>query len=157
MVAVDRVRERGGPSTRHLQRLPDSDGSRITSGRTASRTLNSHSTGVDQRSCRNRQNAIYIRSRSRNRLRLPIAHGQGRYFVTDQTALGTGSQRPDRLPLHRQPRPGARRLQPEWFDRAIAGVCNDRGNVVGLMPHPERAFDALIGGDEGLKILEFRR
>ena len=37
--------------------------------------------------------------------------------------------------------------------RAIAGVLNARGNVAGLMPHPERAADALLGSDDGLPIL----
>jgi phosphoribosylformylglycinamidine synthase len=36
---------------------------------------------------------------------------------------------------------------------SIAGIVNDRGNVVGLMPHPERATDSLIGGEDGLQIL----
>ena len=35
----------------------------------------------------------------------------------------------------------------------IAGVCNEAGNVVGLMPHPERASDALLGSDDGLVLL----
>jgi phosphoribosylformylglycinamidine (FGAM) synthase-like amidotransferase family enzyme len=35
----------------------------------------------------------------------------------------------------------------------IAGVCNPAGNVVGLMPHPERACEALLGGEDGLGIL----
>jgi phosphoribosylformylglycinamidine synthase len=37
--------------------------------------------------------------------------------------------------------------------RAIAGVLNARGNVAGLMPHPERAADRLLGSDDGLPIL----
>jgi phosphoribosylformylglycinamidine synthase len=37
--------------------------------------------------------------------------------------------------------------------RAIAGVRNARGNVAGLMPHPERASDAILGSDDGLPIL----
>ena len=37
--------------------------------------------------------------------------------------------------------------------RSIAGVCNERGNVLGMMPHPERAADPLVGGDDGLRIL----
>jgi phosphoribosylformylglycinamidine (FGAM) synthase-like amidotransferase family enzyme len=35
----------------------------------------------------------------------------------------------------------------------IAGVANEAGNVVGLMPHPERASDALLGSDDGLVLL----
>ncbi|MEZ4505913.1 MAG: hypothetical protein R2848_08670 [Thermomicrobiales bacterium] len=37
--------------------------------------------------------------------------------------------------------------------RSIAGVCNEKGNVVGIMPHPERASDPLLGPTDGLKIL----
>ncbi|MCO5223563.1 MAG: phosphoribosylformylglycinamidine synthase subunit PurQ, partial [Thermomicrobiales bacterium] len=37
--------------------------------------------------------------------------------------------------------------------RSIAGVCNERGNVVGMMPHPERAADPILGGTDGLKLL----
>ena len=36
----------------------------------------------------------------------------------------------------------------------IAGVCSERGNVVGLMPHPERASDPLLGSTDGLVLLE---
>lgn len=86
-------------------------------------------------------------------LRLPIAHGEGRYFVTeDQLAeleandqivfryvSGSGEIHDDHNPNHSVGH--------------IAGVSNERGNVVGLMPHPERAYDARIGGDEGLRIL----
>jgi phosphoribosylformylglycinamidine synthase len=42
---------------------------------------------------------------------------------------------------------------PNGSIRAIAGVLNARGNVAGLMPHPERAADALLGSDDGLPIL----
>ena len=36
----------------------------------------------------------------------------------------------------------------------IAGICNEAGNVVGLMPHPERASDAVLGSSDGLVLLE---
>ena len=38
--------------------------------------------------------------------------------------------------------------------RAIAGICNEQRNVMGMMPHPERASDALLGGVDGRVILE---
>ena len=44
-------------------------------------------------------------------------------------------------------------VNPNGSVHRIAGVTNERGNVVGLMPHPERAADPLIGGDDGLVIL----
>ena len=36
---------------------------------------------------------------------------------------------------------------------SIAGICNERRNVVGLMPHPERSADPLLGGTDGLRLL----
>lgn len=86
-------------------------------------------------------------------LNLPIAHGEGAYFADDATL--------DRLEANGQVvfryceadgtvSPGAN------FNgsvRSIAGVCNEKGNVVGMMPHPERASDPLLGPTDGLKIL----
>ena len=49
----------------------------------------------------------------------------------------------------------ARRRELQRLAADIAGVCNEAGNVFGLMPHPEHAVDALIGGStDGLKIFE---
>ena len=36
----------------------------------------------------------------------------------------------------------------------IAGVCNERGNVLGMMPHPERAVEALLGNTDGLRLFQ---
>lgn len=86
-------------------------------------------------------------------LRLPIAHGEGRYFVTpaelskleehDQIVFRYCDEGGSDDPL----------ANPNGSTNGIAGVCNERGNVVALMPHPERAYDALLGGDDGLQIL----
>ena len=43
---------------------------------------------------------------------------------------------------------------PNGSMRGIAGIVNDQGNVLGLMPHPERAVDKLLGSDDGLGIFE---
>ena len=86
-------------------------------------------------------------------LRLPIAHGQGRYFVTpeqyaeleanDQIVFRYSDARGE---VHDDHNPNA-------SIGHVAGVSNRRGNVVGLMPHPERAYDGALGGDDGLRIL----
>ncbi|MDW8059031.1 MAG: phosphoribosylformylglycinamidine synthase subunit PurQ [Thermomicrobium sp.] len=86
-------------------------------------------------------------------LRLPIAHGDGRYFVDDETL--SELERSGRV-VFRYVDAGGRvapEANPNGSVANIAGVCNARGNVVGLMPHPERAYDRLIGGDDGLAIL----
>ena len=41
---------------------------------------------------------------------------------------------------------------PNGSERAIAGIVNERGNVLGLMPHPERASEAEVGGTDGLRL-----
>ena len=86
-------------------------------------------------------------------LRLPIAHGEGRYFADPETLtrIEVNSQVIFRyVDAEGRMSPGA---NPNGSLNDIAGVANERGNVVGLMPHPERAYDQMIGGDDGLRIL----
>jgi phosphoribosylformylglycinamidine synthase len=86
-------------------------------------------------------------------IRLPISHGEGRYFADEATldeleasrrvvlryADASGSVSPD--------------ANPNGSLRGIAGIVNERGNVLGLMPHPERAAEAEVGGTDGLRLL----
>jgi phosphoribosylformylglycinamidine synthase I len=90
-------------------------------------------------------------------LRMPIAHGEGCYFADD--AALDDLERDGRI-LFRYVREDGTRAgvdqdaaNPNGSLRAIAGVLNAAGNVAGLMPHPERASDALLGSDDGLPIL----
>lgn len=84
-------------------------------------------------------------------LRLPIAHGEGAYFIDEQ-----GLER-----IESNGQVVARYSDPQGHVsdaangaiNAIASVCNEAGNVVGLMPHPERATNDLVGGSDGLKML----
>ncbi|HLH39015.1 MAG TPA: phosphoribosylformylglycinamidine synthase subunit PurQ [Bryobacteraceae bacterium] len=78
-------------------------------------------------------------------LRLPVAHGEGCYFADERTL--------DRL--EREDCVVLRYLDnPNGSLRDIAGICNERRNVMGLMPHPERAADELMGSTDGRVILE---
>ncbi|HEX7102193.1 MAG TPA: phosphoribosylformylglycinamidine synthase subunit PurQ [Nitrolancea sp.] len=86
-------------------------------------------------------------------LKLPIAHGGGRYFADPETLarLEANGQVVFRYTDASGNRaPGA---NPNGSLNDIAGICNEQRNIVGLMPHPERAFDAIIGGDDGIKVL----
>ena len=90
-------------------------------------------------------------------LRMPIAHGEGCYFAEPATldglerdggvlfryvdASGTQAAEDDRV------------ANPNGSLRAIAGVINAAGNVAGLMPHPERASEVILGSEDGAGIV----
>ena len=88
------------------------------------------------------------------RLTMPIAHGDGRYTADEATL--------DRLEGEGQvvfryvDREGnaTAAANPNGSMRNIAGVSNESGSIVGLMPHPERALDPLLGGDDGLVLIK---
>ena len=85
-------------------------------------------------------------------LRIPISHGEGRYFADDATldeleASGRVVFRYCELGGDVTPEGN-----PNGSERNIAGIVNERGNVVGMMPHPERACEALMGGEDGLAL-----
>ncbi len=83
------------------------------------------------------------------RLRVPIAHGEGCY-VAEEEALdrleGDGRVLFRYVDGHGSRSPGA---NPNGSARDIAGIVGERGNVLGMMPHPERAVDPLLGSDDG--------
>jgi phosphoribosylformylglycinamidine synthase len=87
-------------------------------------------------------------------LRLPIAHGEGNYFADPDTLRQLEA---DRQVIFRYTDaaggvdPGD---NPNGSLNGIAGICNRRRNVVGLMPHPERACEAQLGSADGRAILQ---
>jgi phosphoribosylformylglycinamidine synthase subunit PurQ / glutaminase len=86
-------------------------------------------------------------------LHLPIAHGDGSYFADAETLdrlEATGRIVARYCDEHGEPSAEA---NPNGSIHNIAAIANEAGNVVGLMPHPERATDPAIGGDDGLKLL----
>jgi phosphoribosylformylglycinamidine synthase subunit PurQ / glutaminase len=77
-------------------------------------------------------------------LTLPVAHNEGNYFADPLTLEQIDAD--DRVVL--------RYLEnPNGSVNDIAGVCNEGRNVVGIMPHPERASDPALGSEEGIRIL----
>lgn len=84
-------------------------------------------------------------------LELPVKHGEGRYVHDAPEELAAAGQ-----VLARYCEPDGtltEQANPNGSVAAIAGVTNERGNVVGLMPHPEHAVDALLGGTDGRRLL----
>jgi phosphoribosylformylglycinamidine synthase subunit PurQ / glutaminase len=89
-------------------------------------------------------------------LRMPIAHGEGNYEDAPHKldALETNRQ----VVFRYVAADGSRadddpRWNPNGAARAIAGVCNAGGNVLGLMPHPERCSEPILGNTDGLALL----
>jgi phosphoribosylformylglycinamidine synthase len=87
-------------------------------------------------------------------LHIPIAHGEGNYFADSETL--------ERLEANRQVifryTDASGRItdaaNPNGSAAAIAGLCNESRNVVGVMPHPERACEQSLGSSDGLVIFE---
>jgi phosphoribosylformylglycinamidine synthase subunit PurQ / glutaminase len=93
----------------------------------------------------------------RHPLRMPIAHGEGCYYA-DEEALSALEAEGRVLFRYadEEGRPawtGDAENNPNGSLRGIAGVVNAAGNVAGLMPHPERASEAILGSDDGMLIL----
>jgi len=87
-------------------------------------------------------------------LRIPIGHGEGNYYAPADTLERIMKNR--QIVLRYTDPKG--RLDDEWNPNgsvnAIAGICSEARNVLGLMPHPERACEALLGGEDGRAIFE---
>jgi phosphoribosylformylglycinamidine synthase subunit PurQ / glutaminase len=92
---------------------------------------------------------------SRGPLRLPIAHGEGCYFADDATLdqLAADGQVLFRYADADGHPASDSEANPNGSLRAIAGVLSRGGNVAGLMPHPERAAEGILGSEDGLAIL----
>ena len=92
----------------------------------------------------------------RRTLRMPVAHGEGCYFADPDAldAIEASGQVLFRY-VHDDGSRAAEddRANPNGSLRAIAGVMNARGNVAGLMPHPETAVESILGSDDGLLII----
>lgn len=97
--------------------------------------------------------AFTDRCRTGQVLRLPIAHGDGNYSV-DAVTLAAMEQK-GRVLLRYCSADGTAddAHNPNGSCANIAGIVNEQGNVAGMMPHPERAAESLLGGTDGLFIL----
>ena len=80
------------------------------------------------------------------RIALPIAHGEGSYYADEKTL--------DELEANHQVVFRYAQENPNGSLRNIAGIVNKRGNVLGMMPHPERAVEALLGSTDGLRLFK---
>ncbi|HEY8674030.1 MAG TPA: phosphoribosylformylglycinamidine synthase subunit PurQ [Candidatus Dormibacteraeota bacterium] len=87
-------------------------------------------------------------------LQIPVSHGEGRY-VADEATLDM-LEREQRVAFRYVARDGSPvgAASPNGSMRDIAGIVNERRNVLGMMPHPERACELLLGSADGLRLFE---
>jgi len=87
-------------------------------------------------------------------LRLPIAHGEGNYYAPPETMDALEAS--GRVVFRYSTAAGeiSEGANPNGALHNIAGICNEGRNVVGLMPHPERACESAVGSADGLVLLE---
>ena len=87
-------------------------------------------------------------------LRIPVAHGDGRYYAAPQVLDELEAS--GRVIFRYADASGniSADANPNGSERNIAGVINEQGNVLGMMPHPERACSPLLGSEDGVRLLE---
>jgi phosphoribosylformylglycinamidine synthase len=90
-------------------------------------------------------------------MRVPVAHGEGCYYADEATL--DELERDGRVLFRYVRDDGSPATDPDEYAnpngslRAIAGVCNKAGNVAGLMPHPERMAEGVLGSDGGMQVV----
>ncbi|HXI12803.1 MAG TPA: phosphoribosylformylglycinamidine synthase subunit PurQ [Thermoanaerobaculia bacterium] len=85
-------------------------------------------------------------------LRMPIAHGEGNYIADERTLEKLESNNQVILRYCSEEGDLTADANPNGSARSIAGICNESRNVFGLMPHPERCSESLLGNQDGLTI-----
>jgi phosphoribosylformylglycinamidine synthase len=87
-------------------------------------------------------------------LNIPIAHGEGCFYIDDdglKELYDNGQILFKYVDDNGEP---TEKANPNGSVDNIAGICNKKGNVIGMMPHPERAIESLLGSDDGREILK---
>jgi phosphoribosylformylglycinamidine synthase len=104
--------------------------------------------GNQQFICRN----VYLKSVEEDILKIPIAHGDGRYYADDK--ILDALEKNNQILFRYCDEKGNTDLlgNPNGATRSIAGIKNEAGNVFGMMPHPERAVSPELGNTDGLRV-----
>ena len=99
----------------------------------------------------NSDNLFLNKCRVGETLNIPIAHHDGNYYVDSETL--ERMEKNGQI-LLRYCDANGNLVDVNGSVESIAGVCNESKNVFGLMPHPERAIEAILGSSDGVKMLE---
>ncbi len=99
----------------------------------------------------NNDNAFLKKCDKGEVLKIPIAHADGNYYIDDE---GLEKLESNGQVLLRYCDEEGNRTVVNGSVTSIAGICNEKKNVFGLMPHPERALEAILGSEDGVKMLK---
>jgi phosphoribosylformylglycinamidine synthase len=99
-------------------------------------------------------NNIYMKSENGPALKIPIAHGEGRFYANDKVLDELESNGQVLWKYCDAEGNITPESNPNGSTRNIAGICNKEGNVIGLMPHPERAVSEILGNTDGRKLFQ---
>jgi len=99
----------------------------------------------------NADNAFLNRCENGEVLNIPIAHADGNYYIDDE---GFKKLEANNQILLRYSDAEGNPVVVNGSVTSIAGVCNESKNVFGLMPHPERALEAILGSEDGIRMLK---
>ena len=102
----------------------------------------------------NGQTAFTSRCARGDVLAIPISHGEGNYYADDATLDDLEANRQIVFRYCDADGETTPESNPNGSRRGIAGVTNRAGNVLGMMPHPERCCDPLLGGTDGLAVFQ---
>lgn len=99
----------------------------------------------------NNDNAFLNKCEKGEVLNIPIAHADGNYYIDDE---GFKKLEANGQILLRYSDENGNPVVVNGSVTSIAGVCNEAKNVFGLMPHPERALEAILGSEDGIRMLQ---
>jgi len=99
----------------------------------------------------NNDNAFLNQCENGEVLNIPIAHADGNYYIDDE---GFKKIEANGQILLRYSDENGSPVVVNGSVTSIAGVCNENKNVFGLMPHPERALEAILGSEDGIRMLK---
>ncbi len=96
---------------------------------------------------------VFIKNKNKEVIKIPVAHGEGRYFSDEKTLQELKAQN-QILYTYCDEDGNILKQNPNGSLQGIAGICNKQKNVIGMMPHPERACSAALGNEDGKKIFK---
>jgi phosphoribosylformylglycinamidine synthase len=97
---------------------------------------------------------VFIKGGNGKPLKIPIAHGEGRYYASDEILNQLDENNQILFTYCNEDGELSDTSNPNGSFRNIAGICNANRNVFGMMPHPERATSQILGNIDGIDVLE---